>query len=115
MFSSNGRNPFASRGLGCVKLPATAAFPTDDKLLQRIEQARRALPRDSIKALRRVPQVDQAVLVSDLLTASVVSDEQSRAEVARAAVQRFRVVGTELGSPLLEIEELYPRGKAAAG
>ena len=48
MFGSNGRNPFTCRGVGCVKLPATAAFPTDDKLLQRIEEARRALPRDSI-------------------------------------------------------------------
>jgi hypothetical protein len=104
MFSSNGRNPFACRGVGFVKLPATAAFPTDDKLLRRIEEARRALPRDSIKALRRAPQAEDAKWVSELLTPSVESEEQSRAEAARAAIQRFRAAGVELGSTLGEIE-----------
>ena len=114
MFSSNGRNPFACRGVGFVKLPAAAAFPTDDKLLQRIEEARRALPRDSIKALRRAPQGEQAALVSDLLTATVESEAQSGAEVTRTPIQRFRAADAVLGSNLVEIEELYPRGRAAA-
>src|SRR5687768_14267630 len=29
-------------GVSCVKLPAAVAFPTDDRLIQRIEEARRA-------------------------------------------------------------------------
>jgi hypothetical protein len=107
MFGSNGRKPFTCRGLGCVKLPATAAFPTDDKLLQRIEEARRALPRNSMKALRRVPHEGDAKWVSELLTPSAGADEELRADAARAAIQRFRAASTE--------RELYPRGRAAAG
>jgi hypothetical protein len=115
MFGFNGRNPFVCQGVGCVKLPATAAFPTDDKLLQRIERARRALPRDSIKALRRAPQLEQAELVSELLTRSLEAEPQSRTVVDSAALQRLRVARAELGSTFLPIEELYPRGSAAAG
>jgi hypothetical protein len=37
----------------CVRLPAAAAFPTDVKLLQRIESSRNALPANSVKSLRR--------------------------------------------------------------
>jgi hypothetical protein len=107
MFGSNGRKPFTCRGVGCVKLPATAAFPTDDKLLQRIEEARRALPRNSMKALRRVPQTGDPKWVSELLTPSAGAEEALRADAAHAAIQRFRAAGTDL--------ELYPRSRAAAG
>jgi hypothetical protein len=43
--------------VSCVKLPASVAFPTDDGLLRRIAELRRALPKDSMKPLRnrRVP------------------------------------------------------------
>jgi hypothetical protein len=47
MFTSRVRDSVMS----CVKLPATVAFPTDDRLLQRIEESRRALPPNSMKAL----------------------------------------------------------------
>jgi hypothetical protein len=39
--------------VSCVKLPAAVAFPTDDRLLQRIEESRRALPADNMKSLRK--------------------------------------------------------------
>jgi hypothetical protein len=37
--------------VSCVKLPAAVAFPTDDRLLQRIEELRRALPANNVKPL----------------------------------------------------------------
>ena len=43
-------------GLSFVRLPATVAFPTDARLLDRIEQRRKALPLNSVKPLRRVVQ-----------------------------------------------------------
>jgi hypothetical protein len=115
MFNSNVRNPFACRGVGCVKLPATAAFPTDDKLLQRIEQARRALPRNSMKALWRAPQAENAELVSELLTPRADADSEAGTTAARVAVERVRAARAELGSTLLRIEDLYPHGRSATG
>jgi len=44
----------ASGGASCIKLPAAVAFPTDARLLERIETSRRALPLNSVKSLRRV-------------------------------------------------------------
>jgi hypothetical protein len=40
-------------GAACIRLPAAVAFPTDVKLLERIETSRKALPANSVKALRR--------------------------------------------------------------
>jgi hypothetical protein len=37
--------------VSCVKLPAAVAFPTDGRLLQRIEESRRALPANNMKPL----------------------------------------------------------------
>ena len=37
--------------VSCVKLPAAVAFPTDGRLLQRIEESRRALPVNNMKPL----------------------------------------------------------------
>ena len=51
MFTLRFRDPFGSHGVPCVKLPAAVAFPTDDRLLQRIEQSRRALPANNMKPL----------------------------------------------------------------
>ena len=44
-----------SRPVWCVQLPAAVIFPTDAKLLERIEESRRTLPVNSIKSLRVVP------------------------------------------------------------
>jgi hypothetical protein len=51
MFTLRFRDPFGCHGVSCVKLPAAVAFPTDDRLLQRIEESRRALPSDNMKPL----------------------------------------------------------------
>jgi hypothetical protein len=51
MFSSLFKDPFGSDGVACVKLPAAVAFPTDGRLLQRIEELRRALPANNMKPL----------------------------------------------------------------
>ena|SRR5687767_11238735 len=51
MFTLRLRDPFGSSGVSCVKLPAAVAFPTDDRLLQRIEVLRRALPANNMKPL----------------------------------------------------------------
>lgn len=40
-------------GSACIRLPAAVAFPTDDKLLERIEMSRKALPANNVKSLRR--------------------------------------------------------------
>ena len=46
---------FSSRGTArWIRLPAAVAFPTDIRLLERIERSRKALPVNSIKPLRRV-------------------------------------------------------------
>lgn len=115
MFKSHIRNPFSCRGVGCVKLPATAAFPTDDKLLQRIDAARRALPRNSMKALWRAPQADNAQLVSELLTPSAQAEAEARTAAARAALERVRAARAELGSSLIRLAGQYPRGRSATG
>ena len=51
MFMSSVRDPFGCRGVSCVKLPSAVAFPTDGRLLQRIEESRRALPANNMKPL----------------------------------------------------------------
>jgi hypothetical protein len=51
MFTLRFWDPFGSDGVSCVKLPAAVAFPTDDRLLRRIEESRRALPANNMKAL----------------------------------------------------------------
>jgi virulence-associated protein VagC len=51
MFTLRFWDPFGSDGVSCVKLPAAVAFPTDHRLLRRIEESRRALPANNMKAL----------------------------------------------------------------
>jgi hypothetical protein len=51
MFSMRFWDSFGSPGVSCVKLPAAVAFPTDGRLLQRIEEQRRALPANNMKPL----------------------------------------------------------------
>ncbi len=91
MFSVRVRDPFGCRGVSCVKLPATVEFPTDERLLHRLEQSRRALPPDSMKPLWR----------------------------ARAPVQRLPVRteprAVAVLPPLVRIEELYARSRVALG
>jgi hypothetical protein len=51
MFSMRFWDSFGSHRVSCVKLPAAVAFPTDGRLLQRIEEQRRALPANNMKPL----------------------------------------------------------------
>jgi hypothetical protein len=51
MFTMRFRDPFGCHGVSCVKLPAAVAFPTDERLLQRLEASRRALPANNMKPL----------------------------------------------------------------
>jgi hypothetical protein len=53
MFSMRFWDSFGAHGVSCVKLPAAVAFPTDGRLLQRIEESRRALPANNMKPLWR--------------------------------------------------------------
>lgn len=61
MFSIRVRALSSVGGSACIRLPAAVAFPTDDKLLERIESSRKALPPNSIKPLRR-PVPNSAVM-----------------------------------------------------
>lgn len=53
MFSMCVRAFSGVGGSAVIRLPAAVEFPTDDKLLERIETSRKALPANSIKPLRR--------------------------------------------------------------
>jgi len=59
MFTMRFRDLFGSDGVSCVKLPAAVAFPTDDRLLQRIGELRRALPANNVKPLWKSPSQAQ--------------------------------------------------------
>ena len=53
MFNLRVRAFSAVGSAAFIRLPAAVAFPTDVKLLERIERSRKALPANSVKALRR--------------------------------------------------------------
>lgn len=55
MFQVRARAFLDSRA-SCIRLPAAVAFPTDERLMERIEKRRRMLPVNSIKPLRRTLQ-----------------------------------------------------------
>ena len=87
MFTVRIRDPFGCRGVSCVKLPAAVEFPTDERLLHRLEQSRQALPPNSVKPLWR----------------------------ARASVERVPARNESRATlpPLVRIEELYARSRVA--
>ena len=99
MFNSRVRDPFACRGVSCVKLPAAVAFPTDERLLERIEASRRALPLNSMKALfgkRReplslVPEAGQRARVVEAKAWSAAIDRAMPMELRPTSLQLVRV------------------------
>ena len=113
MFTLRGRDPFGCQGVSCVKLPATVAFPTDDRLLQRIEESRRALPRNNMKALRRSRDSDSAELRPELEVREIQTQPLSLTDVSRANFERFRAARAELRSTLSHMRQLYPRNRVA--
>ena len=111
MFTLRSRDPFGCHGVSCVKLPATVAFPTDDRLLQRIEESRRALPRNNMKALWRSRESDSVEMGPELRMREL--DLQPRSDVARAGYERFRAARAQLRSTLSHMKALYPRDGVA--
>ena len=104
-----------SRGVLCVKLPAAVAFPIDSQLLDRLEQSRRALPPNSVKALwrSRRPQQPEPRSAQRPLDADVRSTRKSG--VAQATIERFPVRVESRLRQLVRVEPLYTRGEVALG
>ena len=84
MFSMRFWDSFGSPGVSCVKLPAAVAFPTDDRLLQRIEQSRRALPANNMKPLWKSRELGGAPSATRERTVDAPS-----INVSLTAVERF--------------------------
>jgi hypothetical protein len=100
------RNPFGGPEVSCVKLPAAVAFPTDDRLLQRLEQSRRALPPNSVKALTRTRQPALHVQDDDLPTEWVAAPCTTAIEKFPA---RWALPQT------LHVEDVYARSRISSG
>lgn len=113
MFTLRGRDPFGCHGVSCVKLPATVAFPTDERLLQRIEESRRALPLNNIKALRTTRSGDSAAV---LPTSEVSVEVQPKPKIAvvSATVERLPTRGTWTLPQRLHVEDVYARSRVTA-
>lgn len=94
MFTFNIRDPFGCRGVSCVKLPAAVAFPTDDRLIKRLEESRRALPQNNMKPLRKYREPPSTVPV-----------------VHRVREPDSRPVALQL----VRVDELYLRNKVVLG
>jgi hypothetical protein len=78
-----------------VKLPAAVAFPTDDRLIKRLEESRRALPQNNMKALRKHREPPSSF---------------------PAAVHRVREPDSRpVALQLVRIDELYLRNKVLLG
>jgi len=86
MFTFNARDPFGCHGVSCVKLPAAVAFPTDGRLLQRIQELRRSLPANNMKPLWKIRQHERA---ASQLTEAMPVRAQSHAEMPLAATIRL--------------------------
>lgn len=110
MFSLRGRDPFGCHGVSCVKLPAAVAFPTDERLLKRIEESRRALPLNNIKTLRTTRSSIGA------LPAEVRAEAQPKPKmtVVSANVERLPTRGGWTLPQRLHVEDVYARSRLAA-
>ncbi len=117
MFTWRVRDSFAGPAVSCVKLPAAVAFPTDDRLLQRLEESRRALPPNSVKALWRSRALECSATPAALRTPQDDGARpKSSAGVARAAIEQFPARGAHWALPAtVHIEDVYARSKVASG
>ncbi|HUQ51702.1 MAG TPA: hypothetical protein VM692_05740 [Gammaproteobacteria bacterium] len=100
--------------MSCVKLPATVAFPTDDRLLQRIEASRRALPRNNMKPLWHSRDPECSELRPELRMHEVELQPQPRVDASRGTFERFQAARAELRSTLSHMKQLYPRNRIAS-
>jgi hypothetical protein len=85
MLTFTARDPFGCRGVSCVKLPAAVAFPTDGRLLQRIEELRRSLPANNMKPLWKIRQHERAAAQ---LADATPGDARTHAEMPLAETIR---------------------------
>ena len=115
MFTWRVPDPFGSREVSCVKLPAAVAFPIDSQLLDRLEQSRRALPPNSVKALSkaRASERAQAQVSQRPRDAEVRATRAS--DAAQAAIERFPVRVESRLRQLVRIEQLYAPSQIALG
>lgn len=114
MFTMRFWDSFGSHGVSCVKLPAAVAFPTDGRLLQRIEELRRALPANNMKPLwksreltpaARAPR-ERCVESPTLINVSLATVDRlpARAELRSISSQPLHIVDVtlELESPAMQ-------------
>ena len=87
MFTLRLRDPFGCPGVSCVKLPAAVAFPTDDRLLRRIEELRRALPANNMKPLWKSRERDSSAAPSEPRERAV--ETQPMIKVSSGALEPF--------------------------
>jgi hypothetical protein len=115
MFTLGVRNPFGCREVSCVKLPATVAFPIDSQLLDRLEQSRRALPPNSVKALwrSRAQQCTEGEAAQRPLDLDAQPARET--DLGHATIERFPVRVESRLRQLGRIEQLYARNKMALG
>jgi hypothetical protein len=113
MFTLRVRDPFGCHGVSCVKLPATVAFPTDDRLLQRIEELRRGLPANNVKPLCKSRDPGwSAARPAQLVPAAQVPP---KTDAERPAVDRFTARAEQRWtfSEPIRIEDVYARSRVA--
>ena len=116
MFTWRVRDSFAGPAVSCVKLPAAVAFPTDDRLLQRLEESRRALPPNSVKALWRSRALECSATPAAPGPRADDARPKSRAGAPRAAIESFPARGAHWAlPPTVHIEDVYARSKVAIG
>ena len=116
MFSWRGRDPFENLGGSCVKLPAAVAFPTDDRLLQRLEESRRALPPNSVKALWRSRERECSVTSCTLHAHDDGAQAKSSGDVAPPTIESFPARDARWSlPPTVHIEDVYARSRVAVG
>ncbi len=111
MFTLRVRDPLGGR-VSCVKLPAAVAFPIDSQLLDRLEQSRRALPPNSVKALWK----NRASQRADAQPAPCQLDAARSARgtaATHAPIEQFPVRAESRVRQLVRIEQVYARGKMA--
>jgi hypothetical protein len=117
MFVSRVRNLFGYRVLSCVKLPAAVAFPTDERLLRRLEDLRRALPPNSVKALRTSREPLRVVAASAQHLPAVHARGAPQTALEQRAAPHFQEPAERPAAfpQLVRLDELYARGRAVLG
>jgi hypothetical protein len=115
MFTLGFRDLIGCRGVSCVKLPATVAFPIDSQLLDRLERSRRALPPNSVKALwrSRAPQCTEGQSAQRPLDLDARPARES--DLGHATIERFPVRVESRLRQVERIEQFFARSKVALG